>query len=164
MIRSEYKLYAAIICLTGACLCAPAISETPAAAPKQSVDIDSTTVVVMGKKIRKDRSAITMGTQNASECGFARGYSAADDELTQGYLDDFHGDDDSSNYESGADETDPLTSGGRFRDTSPYGNASQSRGNGGDQSEAQGNSRFTSEAPGGCTSADIAFAAGRNYI
>ncbi|MDV6329268.1 SEL1-like repeat protein [Asticcacaulis sp. 201] len=156
-----------------AVLCFPVNAQTQPATPpgiasQASPVPDATTVVVMGQKTRRDRAAVRITTQSSSSCGFARGYSAYDDQIVQDYMDSFHDGDNSSNREPGADETDPTSPNSQIRDTSPFGNASQDQSNLTTDSEGTptttANGRFTAEQPGGCTSADIAFAAGRNFI
>lgn len=175
-----FKICASVLCTILWLTAAGASAQTapPAASPQTSAPDtatkgdeapDATTVTILGKKQRRDRQQVRIDTRSAGSCGFARGYNAADDEVVQNYLDDFGGRDSINQDDFGntttdddgtttSDNSDPLRPGAQVRDTSPNGNATQN------SSNADPNSNFVSKEAGGCTSADVAFAAGRNYI
>ncbi|WP_155847329.1 tetratricopeptide repeat protein [Asticcacaulis sp. AC402] len=129
-------------------------------APEYSPEPNAQTIVIQGKKVRRDRKSVRIDARTGSSCAFMRDFSPYDEDVMQDYLDHFGGNRDSAINDPGGDETDPLRPGARVRDIAPFGNASQ-------DNSGQGSSpgdRFTSTTPGGCTQADVAAASGRNSI
>jgi TPR repeat protein len=136
----------------------PAVAQdTP---PVSSATPNAQSVIIQGKKIRRDRKSVRIDAHSGSSCAFMRGFSAYDEDVMQDYLDHFGGNRDRTIDDPGGDETDPLRPGARVRDVAPFGNASQDNGG---QGSSPGD-RFTSTTPGGCTQADVAAASGRNSI
>ncbi len=167
------RKYAYGLCAVLALLPAlPSIGQTQSTpAPAQSTSSppadsqDSQTVTIIGKKRTTSAAAAEMArieTNTAASCGFMNAYDPANDDITQDYLRDF-GADETTNQAPGTDTTDPNVPGNRFRDTSPFGDASQ------DTSIATANALNAADTgepaqAGACDKSDTLFAAGRNYI
>ena len=137
----------------------PAADSTP---PPQNVTI-------FGKKRRPgDPTRTQLDNRSAESCGFMNGYDPVNDDVVQDYLQSFYGTNDNANQTPDTDQTDPNLPGNHFKDTAPFGDASQ------DNAANTNTLPGMQVGPGGvanmpdragpCGPSDKAFAAGRNFI
>ncbi len=147
-------------------------TKAPPAAASAPAPDDSTpeTVTVFGKKRESGDPTIThIETHDADSCGFMNNYDPANEKMVQDYLKSFYGDYTSTTGGSMNDSSGANEAGVRFKDNSPFGNASEENaadhntlpgmqvGSGGAADDAD-------TSTGACGPGDKAFAAGRSYI
>ncbi len=129
----------------------------------------SQTVTIFGKRRRPgDPTRTQLDNRSAESCGFMNGYDPVNDDVVQDYLQSFYGTDDNANQAPDTDQTDPNLPGNHFKDTAPFGDASQDNAANtntlpGMQVGAGGAANIPDQA-GPCGPSDKAFAAGRNFI
>ena len=135
-------------------------------------DTTSQTVTVFGKKRESGDPTIThIETHDADSCGFMNNYDPANEKIVQDYLKSFYGDYTSTTAGSMNDSSGANEAGVRFKDNSPFGNASEE--NAADHNALPGmqvgdtdnNGRpIDGAGSSACGPGDKAFAAGRSYI
>ncbi len=156
----------------------PTVPAKPAVDGAAPADADSQVVTIFGKRRTQQSEAerTRLSTTSANSCGFMNDYNSANDDVTQQYLQSFYGTDtttsnlsvgiDSSDPNSAGnsvDSSDPNAAGSSFKDTAPFGDASQD--NSANSNTLQGlQAPGLSVAAGACGPSDKAFAAGINYI
>ncbi len=138
-------------------------------APPSADSAPSQTVTIFGKKRRPgDLTRTQLDNRSADSCGFMNGYDPVNDDVVQDYLQSFYGNDDNANQTPDTDQTDPNLPGNHFKDTAPFGDASQDNAANtntlpGMQVGSGGIANIPDQA-GPCGPSDKAFAAGRNFI
>ncbi|MGN6364722.1 tetratricopeptide repeat protein [Asticcacaulis taihuensis] len=131
------------------------------------------TITIFGRKREKGDPTVThIETHDADSCGFMNNYDPANEEIIQDYLKSFYGDYTSTTAGAMGDSSGANEPGMRFKDNSPFGNASEE--NAADHNTLPGmqvgatdNDGRPVDGAGGsgaCGPSDKAFAAGRSYI
>ncbi len=127
------------------------------------------TVTIFGNKRRTgDPTRTQLDNRSAESCGFMNGYDPVNDDVVQDYLQSFYGTDDNANQTPDTDQTDPNLPGNHFKDTAPFGDASQDNAANTNtlpgMQVGSGGVAYTPDQAGPCGPSDKAFAAGRNFI
>lgn len=148
-------------------------TQDPAAPPSATESAPPQTVTIFGKKREKGDPTIThIETHDADSCGFMNNYDPANERVVQDYLKSFYGDYTSTTAGSMNDSSGANEPGMRFKDNSPFGNASEE--NAADHNTLPGMQVGATDSngrpvdgegdSGACGPSDKAFAAGRSYI
>ncbi len=156
------------ILLTFPALAQTSGTEQSASASSSSTSVpDVTTVTIFGKKRQPgDVTRAQIDVHTASSCGFMNPRDPNNEDMVQDYLRSFGLDQNGSNQDPDADQSDPNQAGNSFKDNTPFGDVSQDNAANANTLAALqvGQGGAARDATGACGPSDKAFAAGRNYI